>query len=469
MNLPAEFTERIKKEFKEESDAFLDALFSVPPVSIRKNPRKSYCENKIIDEIKDTSVPWSDSGFYLKERPFFTGDPLFHAGCYYVQEASSMFVGQALKAIYSHIDEHTNDNLRALDLCAAPGGKSTLLLSALPETGVLVTNEIIRSRANILSENIMKWGYSNVIVSSSDPLSFSSLPDTFDIMLADVPCSGEGMFRKDPAAVREWSPGNVYKCVQRQRKILNDSWAALKEGGFLIYSTCTYNIHENEENIKWICDNLGAETIEIPVDKNWNIFLSDYDGLKAYRFFPHKTKGEGFFLCLMRKSSSGMISPIVKRRRGNKSSVIIGQMGKKSFLSVKDYVMKSDDFYFFTDVSGRQRAIKTRFTDFADRIISSLKILNCGIQLGEMKGKDFVPDIALSLSDDLNKDYVATYNLSNAQALKYLRGESMILPDDCPRGYVVVLYNDVPLGWIKNLGNRVNNNYPKEWRIKKEL
>ena len=221
--------------------------FEVPvPVSIRLNPRKS-AGLEIIDGER---VPWCRNGYYLRQRPNFTMDPLFHAGCYYVQEAASMFLDEVLR---QHLTPDYSPRT-ALDLCAAPGGKSTLLRAVLPEDCVLWSNEPVRLRFNILDENVTKWGYKNHIVTSQYPRDFRKAKQKFDLILCDVPCSGEGMFRKDEATIREWSPQQVEKCWQLQRDIVSDAWASLNAGGIMIYSTCTFNTKENEENIRWMLE-----------------------------------------------------------------------------------------------------------------------------------------------------------------------------------------------------------------------
>lgn len=278
MNLPEAFVNRTKNLLGNEYQELVKALELVPPTSIRAN-------NKIDYQPSEEHVTWCESGFYLNERPLFTADPLFHAGVYYVQEASSMFLVQAIK-------QHFPEAQTVLDLCAAPGGKSTLLSQTLPESSLLVSNEIIRSRAYILAENLIKWGNPNVVVTNNDPKDFDTLSGFFDAIVIDAPCSGEGMFRKDAGAIEEWSEYNVKLCAERQRQIVSSVWDALKTDGILVYSTCTFNREENEENVRWICEELGADLLNIDLHGNEDITVSDF----GYRFYPHKTKGEGFFM-----------------------------------------------------------------------------------------------------------------------------------------------------------------------------
>ena len=293
MELPASFIDYTRALLgDEEYTELVTALESEQPVSIRLNPLKPFGF-----QSGESAVPWCTSGFYLKERLTFTFDPLFHAGCYYVQEASSMFVEQALRQYAGE------EPAVMLDLCAAPGGKSTHVRGILPENSLLVANEVIRNRSQILAENLTKWGHPDVVVTNSDPSDFTPLEEFFDVILTDVPCSGEGMFRKDPVAVSEWSSENVEICRQRQRRIISDIWPCLKPGGILIYSTCTYNTKENEENVRWIKDEFGAEVLPLDVAEDWNITgnLLQGERFPVYRFLPHKTKGEGFFLAVLRK------------------------------------------------------------------------------------------------------------------------------------------------------------------------
>ena len=284
----------------ERFERYLQSFEEPAPVSIRLNPKRA--EGML--PIDGEQVPWCRNGYYLKQRPNFTFDPLLHAGCYYVQEAASMFLDEVLRQISLNAER---SRLNALDMCAAPGGKSTLLRAALPETIVLYSNEPIRNRASILLENVTKWGYQNHIVTNAYPKDYRRAKMRFDLILCDVPCSGEGMFRKDPATIAEWSRGQVEKCWQLQRDIVSDAWACLNEGGILIYSTCTFNTKENEENIRWILSEYDAEVIHIDTKPEWNITGSLLEGFThpVYRFIPGISRGEGLFLCALRKANQG--------------------------------------------------------------------------------------------------------------------------------------------------------------------
>ena len=316
--LPAAFTEKTRQLMGEERfERYLQSFEEEPPVSIRVNPRKASpnpSKGRGVQVLDGERVPWCRHAYYLKQRPNFTMDPLFHAGCYYVQEASSMFLDEVLRQYSPLLLEGSGE---VLDLCAAPGGKSTLLRSVLPEDCVLYSNEPIRNRANILLENVTKWGYDNHIVTNNYPKDYRKSKMKFDLILCDVPCSGEGMFRKDPATIREWSPQNVEKCWQLQREIVDDAWACLNPGGLLIYSTCTFNTKENEENIRYFLEQYDdMEVVPVDVKPEWHITASLLDGFHepVYRFIPGITRSEGLFMCVLKKKGSLSPRPLQKER-----------------------------------------------------------------------------------------------------------------------------------------------------------
>ena len=316
--LPLAFTENTRRLMGDERfERYLKSFEEPAPVSIRLNPQKA----ADLTVVNGEAVPWCRGGYYLPQRPNFTFDPLLHAGCYYVQEASSMFLDEVVRQLAdSQKPKAKSQKLTALDLCAAPGGKSTLLRAALPEDCVLYSNEPIRKRADILAENVQKWGYKNHIVTNLYPRDYRKSKMLFDLILCDVPCSGEGMFRKDPATIGEWSPQQVEKCAALQRDIVSDAWQCLADGGILIYSTCTFNIKENEENIRWILDNFDASVVRIDVKPEWNITGSLLDGFHEpiYRFIPGITRGEGLSLCVLRK---GMRNEKLEMRNDRTKSI----------------------------------------------------------------------------------------------------------------------------------------------------
>ncbi len=465
MNIPEAFIRRTESLLgSEESEQLCKALQTEPAVSIRVNTEKTatICMDatKAGHAQNDTSVPWCSSGHYLAGRPAFTFDPLLHGGAYYVQEASSMFIEQAYKTIAALEGE---ENIgRALDLCAAPGGKSTLWRSLLPKGSLLVANEPIRLRAMVLAENLTKWGNPDVVVTNAYPADFNALPGFFDIIATDVPCSGEGMFRKDEGARSEWSEENVMLCAERQWEIVSKVWDSLRQGGYLVYSTCTFNCEENEDNIVRICSELGAEPIAIECPKEWNI-SGDTTGrnLPVYHFFPHKAKGEGFFLALLRKTAEAPTLREKKRKtKDGKAQAVQGAA------TVCKWLKDAEEFKILR--SGEQHivAVRQSFEDAIQRITTSIPTLQAGIILGEEKGKKIVPQQSLALSSTLNKDAFPMAELSYDQAIAYLRHESITLPESTPNGYVIVAYKGLPLGFANQIGNRANNLYPAEWRIR---
>jgi 16S rRNA C967 or C1407 C5-methylase (RsmB/RsmF family)/NOL1/NOP2/fmu family ribosome biogenesis protein len=465
MILPSDFAQRTLRLMGEENYRALEAaLQEEPSVSIRVNHAKRALNPE------GRRVPWSEEGIYLQRRPTFTFDPLFHAGCYYVQEAGSMFVEKALRT-------YVQQPAVMLDLCAAPGGKSTHARTVLPAGSLLVANEVMRNRSQILAENLIKWGHPEVIVTSNDPADFTPLGPTFDVILTDVPCSGEGMFRKDAVAVEEWSVKNVANCEARQRRILTDIWPTLKPGGLLIYSTCTYNREENEDNVRWIAQTLGADVLSLPTDPAWGITgnLTEHD-FPVYRFLPHRTQGEGFFMAVLRKHASpaeasddetiAIYNKVKKDKRDKKKGKKAGApTAIAAPAEARSWVRPSEDYTW--EMKGDTCvAFPTAHADVYQRLREQLHVIHAGITVGTVKGKDFIPDHSLAMSTALQREAFATAELTLEQAIAYLRKESLTLNASLPRGYVLVTYQDTPLGFVKHLGNRANNLYPQEWRIR---
>lgn len=442
MNLPEPFVSRTQELLKEELPAFLDALDYPSPVSVRVNDKMEYLPS-------DDTVKWCDAGYYLAERPVFTLDPLLHAGVYYVQEASSMFLQQAL-------NRFVVPQSVVLDLCAAPGGKSTLISQYLSTHGMLVSNEIIRSRAYILAENLIKWGNDTVVVSNNEPKDFQRLPSFFDAVVVDAPCSGEGMFRKDTGAVNEWNEQNVMMCARRQREILTDVWDTLKKDGILIYSTCTYNREENEENVSWMETKLGAELLRLNTDAFPKITVSD----KGYRFFPHKTRGEGFFLSVLRKTSD---APSLRIKKQDKRQ----QKSEFNETELKNRLIEPENWKIHTD-NNMISAFRTKFSDKVELLKSNLHIMHYGITLCEIKGRDLIPHTSLALSKSIQMENVLQAEVELRDALLFLKKETINL-SEAEKGFVLIKYRNMPLGWVKNLGNRCNNLYPNEWRIRMKI
>ena len=450
--LPTDFIENLHDQLSPtDVQQLCQALESTPVTSIRLND-KIDC---LTFECDTDEVPWHEDGYYLSERPQFTLDPLLHAGCYYVQEASSMFVEHILQ-------EYVSRDSVVLDMCAAPGGKSTLISQYIGQEGLLVSNEVVRQRVFILSENIQKWGNGNTVVTHNQAADFGTrLPGVFDCVLVDAPCSGEGMFRKDEGAIAEWSEENVEACAIRQRKILQDVWAALRPGGVLIYSTCTFNHMENEENVQWIAETLGAKVLPVAIDPSWGIV----EGNPGYHFYQHKTRGEGFYICALQKHQediSGHIRPLDKRLPKFKPqpNQPVEQMAVlKTWLKHPDHwVMRQQDRFIV--------AYPAKYKDLIHILSKQFICISTGFGICELRGKAPVPQHALAMLKDVNMDAFHKAELTLEQALSYLRNEALTLPNAAP-GIVMVTYENVPLGFVKNVGNHCNNLYPKEWRIRK--
>jgi 16S rRNA C967 or C1407 C5-methylase (RsmB/RsmF family)/NOL1/NOP2/fmu family ribosome biogenesis protein len=398
-------------------------------------------------------VPWSQFGFYLKERPSFTFDPLFHAGCYYVQEASSMFLEQVFKQLVD-----LSESLKVLDLCAAPGGKSTHIQSLISPESLLVSNEIIRSRNTVLIDNIIKWGCKNVIVTNNDPSAFQKLKGYFDVMVVDAPCSGSGLFRKDEEAIDEWSLSNVQLCSQRQRRILANALPALKEDGILIYSTCSYSKEEDEEIIDWLVDEMGMENLVLKTENDWNIIEthSSKNKAKGYRFYPDKVKGEGLFLTCFRKNASSK-EPKFRSAKLERVSKKEGEI-LQPWLGSNDMELIKDNTSFF--------ALPSTLINEYSILRSVLNIQYKGTGIGQIMKDHLVPDHSLAVSTIVS-DKIPFNNLSYEQAIKYLQRQDVNL-NTSGKGWQLVRYQGFNLGWINVLANRINNYYPKEIRILKQ-
>ncbi len=452
MALPQEFINILPAA---ERDALLAALETEPEVSIRFNSKAADAQSLVLESLgcnADGRVQWMDQAVYLDHRPQFTMDPLLHQGCYYVQEASSMFLAQALKKCVS-------GPVRALDLCAAPGGKSTLLAQLLPEGSMLISNEIQRGRAQILAENMVKWGRPGVMVTCNTPKQIGESSLMFDLIAVDAPCSGEGMFRKDEVAIRDWSLKNVEMCAARQREIIEDIWPAIKAGGYLIYSTCTFNRQEDEDNVRWVMDKFGAEAVDLNPDPIWNIAGSlTEDNIPVYHFMQHRTRGEGFFLCLLRKPEGAAASLKSRPFRGD---------GSKVPAECKHWLKPEGGYEFFI----KNESVYALPSDLKDDMWQAgqeLYALVPGIEVAVMKGRDWVPAHALAMSAALNRDAFCSVEVTRQQALAYLHCDAIRL-EDAPRGIVLLTYKDIPLGFAKNIGNRANNMYPQEWRIRNSI
>lgn len=442
--LPEAFKNEMQVLLGENFASFVRALEEPPPVSVRYNPLK-------LSPAAGTPVPWCTQARYLDERPSFTLDPLFHAGGYYVQEASSMLLEQAVSQLIGHRP------IIAVDLCAAPGGKSTHLLSLLSRYSLLIANEAIRGRVGMLSENMEKWGYENVIVTHNDPGDFARVPEFADLVLVDAPCSGEGLFRKDPDAMREWSPHHVELCSLRQRRIVSDAWALLKPGGTLIYSTCTYNHQENLGNLNWLAGNYELEFESLLMNPNWGVQEMREGNCMGYQCFPHRVRGEGYFLSVIRKRGTS-------KARGNRPRHKLRHPSEKELGAAREWITHPENMLFF--LHGQQvRFLPAQHENDLLNILDNLHVIQAGSALGEIMKNKIVPDHGLALSVSRNKNALPVLNLDRAQALAYLRKEST-LPAAENTGFHVVEFEGLGLGWMNVLPNRMNNLYPAARRIR---
>ncbi|MEP6674275.1 MAG: RNA methyltransferase [Ferruginibacter sp.] len=418
-------------------------------ISVRLNPDKKVSNTLPIAN----NVLWSSNGYYLFERPIFTLDPLLHAGAYYVQEASSMFLEEALK---QSVD--ISQPLKVLDLCAAPGGKSTLLQSIISPESLLVSNEVIKARVNILAENITKWGAANVVVTNNDPAHFKRLENYFDVIVVDAPCSGSGLFRKDPEAIKEWSLNNVQLCSQRQQRILSDILPSLKEGGKLIYSTCSYSVEEDEDIMNWLKQKFPLENVKLEINKDFGIVETHADGNSGYRFYPDKIKGEGFFIAVFQKK----ITDILSDRKIKAKAKSTDQVNKNDIETIRPFVNNVDELFFIKQAD-EIIALPLQLKDELPVLQSALYIKKAGIKIGSIIRNELLPDHELALSNIINPD-VISIEVDKTTALQYLRKEEIKI-ETTVKGWALIKYNGLPLGWIKILPNRSNNYYPKEWRI----
>jgi 16S rRNA C967 or C1407 C5-methylase (RsmB/RsmF family)/NOL1/NOP2/fmu family ribosome biogenesis protein len=451
--LPEAFTDNMKVLLGDEYPGFESSLHKVSPVSIRLNegvklpsPRTGFTVSGF-----QSSVAWSKSGVYLEKRPSFTLDPLFHSGSYYVQEAASMFVEQCVDAVkqYGNIDY-------ILDLCAAPGGKSTHLISLFAGS-LVVSNEVIHSRASILEENTGKWGHANTMITSCDPAMFQKLDSFFDFILVDAPCSGEGMFRKEPEALKSWSPANVKHCATRQLRIVRDVWDSLKPGGFMLYATCTYNCEENENVVRFIVENLGAESIPVDISAFEGIAPSVDKNIHACRFFPHKTKSEGLFLSLIRKNGESKQNSIRRTKHPAKIPELNSWTRQNETFV---YVRNNDRIYMLPE----------KFAADVEFIGKTVRTLSSGTEICTVKGKELIPSLDFAHSTEINVNNFTVWEVDNTTALKFLKKETLFVPPTgVGKGFVLITYHGVPLGWVKNIGSRCNNMLPQKRKIKQIL
>jgi 16S rRNA C967 or C1407 C5-methylase (RsmB/RsmF family)/NOL1/NOP2/fmu family ribosome biogenesis protein len=547
--LPPALTESLRGIPGFDEQAFLSIHEKGPSVtSIRFNPHKYSASETIgerqrlvAQEMGWKPVPWCKDGWYLSSRPSFITDPAWHAGLYYVQEASSMFLEQVFlqhtdvqhtdvpqadvsqadvsKADVPHTDVPQADplkagvpearpsgSLRVLDACAAPGGKSTHLQALIGKDGLLVSNEVIRTRVSILSENIQRWGGDNTVVTNNDPRDFGALPGFFDVLMVDAPCSGSGLFRREPELIVEWSPSQVQLCSQRQERILSDLWGSLRQGGLLIYSTCSYSTEEDEQILDWLCHSFEVESLPVALREDWGIVevQAGSSGAYGYRFYPNRLDGEGFFIAALRKKGadednggnhkegrnfgagsgpgpggqspaksgrgktagprrSGVESPV---KRGDTSPVKRGgEPLEKGIAEALGPWIREPDRYHFLQTGDTIRAVPASRSEDLAYLSSALHVRHAGIALGQWMRTELIPDQGLALSLLLSPD-IPRIALTREQALAYVRKDELRL-EEAPKGWTLVTYGGHGLGWVKVLAGRINNYYPKQWRVLK--
>ena len=445
---PSGFIKRLSSQKYIDAEDLIKSLNEPSSVSFRLNPFK--WNNEPLDTAK---IDWAENGYYIEKRPSFTLDPLFHSGCYYPQEASSMFIEHIFKQL-----TEKNKQLRVLDLCAAPGGKSTHLSTLIGKNGLLVANEVIKSRASILTETLTKWGVGNVLVTQNDPSDFSRLEGYFDIILVDAPCSGEGMFR-DEVARNNWSEANANLCAERQKRILNDVWQSLKENGLLIYCTCTFNPLENEKNIEWLIDNKSAEIILPDINNFPEITPIDCNGVKGYGFLPYKTIGEGFFVSVLRKKEE--TKPV---KAGKVKTMEFRPTDKEKNL-IKNWSSALDESLL--KVANEMWALPCNYNDYS-LLNRNLRIIKSGTKLATVKQNVAIPSHDLALSTNILTSEFSEIELNYKDALAFLKRDLLNISTH-ESGWIILKYKGINLGWVKNVGSRVNNYYPVEWRIRMDI
>lgn len=474
--ITAEFRQFLRTQLPLYAQALADALDNTEPsVAVRVNRRKAGGACGVI--AGGANVAWCDDGFYLQSRPDFIFDPQMHQGRYYVQDASSMFQEHLVRCLSANLAGESAVPLRYLDACAAPGGKTTAAISALPEGSLVVANEFDFRRAEILKENVIKWGCPDVVVTRGDTSRFRCLQGCFDIVAADVPCSGEGMMRKDVTACRQWSESLVAVCAARQKEIISNLWDALRPGGYMIYSTCTFNRMENEAVMEWMMREFGAVREDVAVDSRWGLV----DTGLMLRFLPSELRGEGLAIGVLKKPSESVVA--FPRGEGESGAGRAGKQRGKARCRKADargggeyapavlrqrcgsWIENPDRFEFAMTGAGVV-AMNSCHMAFLPRLQEALDVIYWGLAAGVVKGREIWPSHELAMSVALNRKAFPLVDVDCATALSYLRRET--LPGfDAPPGAVLLSYDGYPLGFVNHLGNRSNNLYPSNWRILK--
>lgn len=447
-----EFEQHFIKLFAEDYERFIEAINETPKVSIRLNPNKlEQCH------FQDSeSIPWAKNAYFLPERPKFYADPLHHAGAYYVQESSSMFFGNFIDG---------KKPMLALDLCASPGGKSTLILSKLNAESLLVSNELDIKRNKVLVENLNRWGNTNVVVSNAASHQLLPLKNQFDLVVVDAPCSGEGMFRKDKVALEQWSPNFVTSCANVQSDIVRDAFELTKPGGLLIYSTCTFEPEENELQIKQLVEQFDLEPVAAPIDESWGVIEKQIETSKdcfpCYYFYLHLAKGEGQFVCALRKSIDSNVAENVRITKPL-------QKVNKTHRAVINEFFKIDDTLELTEINNVVHAYPKAYQLIIEQIRSLVPLWKLGTRVGEVSNKNFKPNHELAMSQ-MVQNFENNFEVDFKEAIDYLKRMPLKVKPEYKKGWGLVKFEGVSLGWAKNVGNRLNNSFPKELILRKEV
>lgn len=469
--LPPAFVSRMQAALGANYAAFAAALQAVPPVSVRLNPQK-----KSLAFAECAPVKWCATGRYLPERPFFVLDPLWHGGAYYVQEASSMLIEVAMRQCAD-----LTQPLRVLDLCAAPGGKSTLLAGLLNAESIIVTNEVIQGRVGVLRENVIRWGFPNIAIVNHDSADFSDLQGFFDVVLIDAPCSGEGLFRKDENAASEWSEASVLMCAARQQRVVTEAIPLLAQNGILLYSTCTYNNFENDDNAKYMMKKFDLTQIRLQgLDAN---VYTEY----GVQHFPHQQQGEGFYLAVFRNENN-IFTPLKKsfkkdtkifknekqqkHKNGQQQDVDFKSFRKletKFLAPILPFLQNADDYDFYIKPNDAVFALRKTLTETYYALDYALQRKQLGLCIGELRKGVFLPAHDLAMSPALLNDGIQKINLPKREALLFLKKENFELSDYSLTGWTVACFEGVSLGWLKILQNRFNNYLPNELRIRMRI
>lgn len=455
--LPEGFKAKMRGEIGEKrAEILFPALYGDPETSLRVNVRKPTSEPLYPNM---SPVPWCTSGHYLSARPSFTSNPLLHAGVFYVQDASSMVYENVVRSLVSE------SAVTVCDLCAAPGGKTTAIMNALPDGSVILANEFTSSRANILKENLCKYGYPDVILTNADTGRLAVMKEKFDIVAIDAPCSGEGMMRKEETARSQWSEGLIQQCVALQREIIANGIDMLKPGGYLIYSTCTFNTSEDESNAYWIAETFNLEPINTGLAGQYGIQGEVTGSIPCLRFMPGFTRGEGLFVAIFQKPDTALRqypSLHINKKKGKKSDKTSDKYEKQAIETAKSWI--SGDFEILIH-DGHLLALSPQTANLLDAIPKGVRIMSAGVEVGEIKGKDLIPAHSLAMSTAMEHPFPEV-ELATEDALRFLSKEAIVLPEGIPKGYVTVTFHGHRLGFVKNLGNRSNNIYPSEYKIR---